>query len=156
LLMTNRLQVAIIDYSAGPNNGRIVDYVQLGGMDSSQLLNSALPENDPNSLWNTNYDSQGNLLGVYNQIHVSMDGTTISGQAPTGSGTWTTAQIPGLSSDVSPAAQQAFFRAFFAQNSYDGYGGGINNNQSAMQVPYTPMAFAVQHKTWAANDPLVH
>ena len=156
LLMTNRLQVAIIDYSAGPSNGRIVDYVQLGGMDSSQLLNSALPENDPNSLWNTNYDSQGNLLGVYNQIHVSMNGTTISGQTPTGSGTWSTAQIPGLSSDVSPQAQQAFFRAFFAQNSYDGYGGGIYNSWSAMQVPYTPMAFAVQHTTWAANDPLVY
>ncbi len=36
LLMTNRLQVAIIDYSQGINNGQIIDYVQLGGLNSSQ------------------------------------------------------------------------------------------------------------------------
>ena len=87
LLMTNRLQVAIIDYStnvsplnaSGPNVGRIVDYVQLGGMDSSQLLNSALAENDPNSFWNTNYDVQGNLFGVYNQVLMSLYGTINGG-----------------------------------------------------------------------------
>jgi hypothetical protein len=158
LLMTNRLQVAIIDYSAGPNNGRIVDYVQLGGMDSKQLLNSALPENDNNSLWNTNFYAQNNLMGVYNQIHVSTDGSTITGQSPTGSGAWTTGQIPGgPTGDTSPAAQQAFFRGFFAKGGVYQYGDQFYvNPQTAMQAPYTPMAFAIQHTTWEANDPLVH
>jgi hypothetical protein len=86
-----------------------------------------------------------------------MDGTTISGQAPTGSGTWTTAQIPGgPTGDTSSAAQQAFFRGFFTADGSYSYGGTYYNTQSAIQVPYTPMAFAVQHTTWGANDPLVH
>ncbi len=59
LMTTNRLQVAIIDYSAGLNNGRIVDYVQLGGMDSKQFLNSSLDENGTNSFWNTNGPQTG-------------------------------------------------------------------------------------------------
>jgi hypothetical protein len=166
LLMTNRLQVAIIDYSTnvsslnagGPVVGQIVDYVQLGGMDSSQLLNSILPENDINSLWDTNYDVNGNLFGVYNQIQVSKLGTTIAGQAPTGSGAWTAAQIPGgPGNDTSPAAQQAFFRGFFTKDgSYSSGGTVYTNTQSAMQTPYTPMVFGIQHTTWGANDPLVH
>jgi hypothetical protein len=166
LLMTNRLQVAIIDYSTnasalnagGPVVGQIVDYVQLDGLNSSQLLNAALPENDVNSLWNTNYDVNGNLLGVENQIQVSETGTTLTGQAPTGSGAWTTAQIPGgPTGDVSPAAQQAFFRGFFSEDGIYAYGGILyTDTQSAMQAPYTPMVFGIQHTTWAANDPLVH
>jgi hypothetical protein len=166
MLMTNRLQVAIIDYSTnvsslnagGPVVGQIVDYVQLGGMDSSQDLNSSLAENDINSLWNTNYDSQGNLLGVYNQVQVSKLGTTIAGQAPTGVGAWTTAQIPGgPANDTSVAAQQAFFRGFFAKDGSYNYNQVIyTNTQSAMQAPYTPMVFGIRHTTWEVNDPLVH
>jgi hypothetical protein len=166
LLITNRLQVAIIDYStnasplnaSGPVVGRIVDYVQLGGMDSSALLNSALPENAADSLWNTNYDVFGNLFGVQNQITISVYGTTIDGQTPTGFGAWNDAQIPGgPAGDTSPAAQRAFFRGFFAKDGGYNYGGIFYvNTQSAMQAPYTPMAFAIQHTTWGASDPLVH
>ncbi|HEX7619494.1 MAG TPA: hypothetical protein VF480_12350, partial [Verrucomicrobiae bacterium] len=157
LLMTNRLQVAIIDYSQGFNNGRIVDYVQLGGMDSSQLLNSALAENDPNSFWYTNYNAQGVLLGVYNQMLMSQYGT-VNGFTPTGPGAWDTAQIPsGPAGNTTPAAQQAFFSGFFAKDGGYDYGGKLYVNPlSAMQVPYTPMVFAIQHTTWEANDPLVH
>jgi hypothetical protein len=144
--------------AGGPVVGQIVDYVQLGGMDSSQLLNSTLAENDINSLWNTNYDSQGNLLGVYNQVQVSKLGTTIAGQAPTGSGAWTTAQIPGgPANDTSVAAQEDFFKGFFAKDgSYNHNGVIYTNTQSAMQTPYTPMVFGIRHTTWGANDPLVH
>jgi hypothetical protein len=164
LMMTNRLQVAIIDYStnvssanaSGPVVGRIVDYVQLGGMDSSQLLNSALGENDPNGFWNTNYDVQGNLLGVHNQIQMSQFGT-VNGITPAGSGAWNDTQIPGGPNVASPAAQQAFFHGFFAANGGYFYGGVFYvNTVTAMQAPYTPMAYVVQHTTWAANDPLVH
>ena len=166
LLMTNRLQVAIIDYStnvsplnvSGPSVGRIVDYVQLDGMNSSQLLNSALPENDLNSCWNTNYDALGNLLGVFNQIRVSLYGTTITGQSPTGLGSWNTGPIPGgPASDTSPMAQQSFFRGFFSPDGSYSYDGAIYfNTQSVVRAPYMPIAFAIQHTTWAANDPLVH
>jgi hypothetical protein len=166
LLMTNRLQVAIIDYSTnisslnagGPVVGQIVDYVQLDGLNSSQLLNSALAENDANSFWNTNYDVIGNLIGVENQFYVSAFGTTSTGQAPTGSGAWTTAPIPGgPTGDVSPGAQQSFFRGFFSKDGIYYYNAVIyTNTQSAMQMPYTPIVFAIQHITWGANDPLVH
>ncbi len=165
LLMTNRLQVAIIDYStnvsplnvSGPVVGRIVDYVQLDRMDSSQLLNAALPENDPNGFWNTNYNFQGNLIGVLNQILMSLYGN-VNGLTPTGSGTWTTAPIPGgPAGNVSPSAQQAFFRGFFSPTGSYAYGGNVYlNTLTAMQAPYTPIAFAIQHTTWEANDPLVH
>ena len=166
LLLTNRLQVAIIDYStnasplnaSGPLVGRIVDYVQLDGLNGSQLLNSALAENDPNSFWNTNYDVNGDLLGVYNQICISEIGTTPDGQVPTGLGAWTTAQIPGgPAGDTSPMAQQAFFRGFFASDGVYFYGGQIYyNTQTVIKAPYTPIAFAIQRTTWGANDPLVH
>jgi hypothetical protein len=166
LLMTNRLQVAIIDYStnvsalnvSGPVIGRIVDYVQLGGMDSSQLLNTNLPENAADSFWNTNYEAQGNLEGVLNQIQVSELGTTLDGQTPTGPAVWNDALIPGGPVGVtSKEAQQAFFRGFFAKDGSYNYGGQFYvNTQTSMQAPYTPMAFAIQHTTWGANDPLVH
>jgi len=165
LLMTNRLQVAIIDYStnvsplnaSGPTVGRIVDYVQLGGMDSSQLLNSALPENDLNNFWNTNYNVIGNLVGIFNQILMSKYGT-VNGVTPTGAGAWSSAQIPGgPAGNVSPPAQQAFFRGFFTIGGLYSYGGQLYvNTQTVMQAPYTPMAIAIQHTTWEANDPLVH
>jgi hypothetical protein len=166
LLMTNRLQVAIIDYStnvsalnvSGPVIGRIVDYVQLGGMDSSQLLNSTLLENAADGFWNTNYDAQRNLEGVLNQIQVSEYGTTLDGQTPTGPAVWNDALIPGGPVGVtSKEAQQAFFRGFFAKDGSYNYGGQFYvNTQTSMQAPYTPMAFAIQHTTWEANDPLVH
>jgi hypothetical protein len=164
LLMTNRLQVAIIDYStnvspanaSGPVVGRIVDYVQLGGMDSSLLLNAALGENDPNGFWNTNYDFRGCLIGVLNQILMSGYGT-VNGYTPTGAGYWNNTPIPGGPNDTSPAAQQAFFKAFFSPTGSYAYGGHVYlNAQTVMQAPYTPMAYVVQHSTWAANDPLVH
>jgi hypothetical protein len=168
MLMTNRLQVAIIDYSTnvsslnagGPVVGQIVDYVQLGGMDSSQLLNSILPENDVNSCWYTNYDSQGNLGGVWNQIQISStQNGTANGVAPTGAGAWATTAIPGgpPGGAGDPAAQRAFFNGFFAKDGSYPYGGFIyTNTQSAIQAPYTPMVFGIRHTTWEVNDPLVH
>ena len=160
LMTTNRLQAAIIDYSAGYNNGRIVDYVQLGGMDSSQDLNAALldPKNNPYHFWNTNYDSGGNLYGIIEQIQVSETGENYERQALSGSAGWTTGQIPGGPiGDTSPAAQQQFFRGFFNANGIYSYGGQFYvNSQSAMQAPYTPAVNVVQHTTWEVNDPLVH
>lgn len=165
LMMTNRLQVAIIDYStnvsplnaSSPTVGQIVDYVQLGGMDSHQLLNSSLDENGVNSFWNTNYTPQGNLIGVLNQIIMSEYGT-VNGIVPAGAGVWSTALIPGGPAyDVSPPAQQAFFRGFFAADGHYTYNAQVYyNTQSAVQAPYTPVVSAVRHTTWAANDPLVH
>jgi hypothetical protein len=169
MLMTNRLQVAIIDYStnvspanaSGPVVGRIVDYVQLGGMDSSQDLNAEIldPQNNPYHFWDSGQDANGNLLGVFNQLLVSMYGVNIYGQGPTGNAGWTTGQIPGgPTGDTTPAAQQAFFRGFFAKDGSYSYNGipGYVNSLSVMQAPYTPMVFGIQHTTWAANDPLVH
>jgi len=166
LLMTNRLQVAIIDYStnvsslngSGPTVGRIVDYVQLGGMDSSQDLTSAIQANDPYHFFDMTY-TNGFLLGVLNQILMSKYGS-VNGVTPTGAGAWTTAQIPGGptgAATADPVAQQAFFRGFFNAKGTYSYGRqNYVNSQSDMQAPYTPMAYFIQHTTWGANDPLVH
>jgi hypothetical protein len=168
LMMTNRLQVAIIDYStnvspanaSGPVVGRIVDYVQLGGMDSRQDLTSAIQTeaNDPYHFFDMTY-TNGLLLGVLNQILMSEYGS-VNGATPTGAGAWATGQIPGGPTGANatgPEAQQEFFRGFFADDGrYNSGGQFYVNTQSAMQAPYTPMAFAIQHTTWEANDPLVH
>ena len=157
LLTTNRLQVAIIDYSAGTSLGRIVDYVQLGGLDSTRDLNAEILANNPYGFWTTNYFNN-NLEGVYNQINFSEGFNTTTGVTPTGPSGWTSGQIPGgPTGDASVPAQQAFFRGFFAKDSSYSYNGTIYyNTQTNMQAPYTPFTYGVQYLTWQANDPLVH
>lgn len=155
LFSTNRLQAAIIDYSAGLNHGRVIDYVQLGGLDGVRDLNSEIKANDKDGMFNTNYDAQGIPQGVYQQIYMSEYGTLVGGGTPAGPGRWSTAQVPG---GTSQTAEQEFFRAFL--NSPDGkYDGGlyqVSPTNTNVQAPYTPTVLGVQYQTWQANDPLVH
>ncbi|HZF01894.1 MAG TPA: pilus assembly PilX N-terminal domain-containing protein [Methylomirabilota bacterium] len=155
LLTTNRLQVVIIDYSAGLKNGRIIDYVQLGGLDSSRDLNSEIqdPLNNRYHFWDTN------LYGITEQIKVSKSGTNWEGVGLIGADGWTTATIPGgpVSGAGSAQAQEAFFTGFFAVSGKYAYNGKTyTNTLLAMQAPYTPIITAVQHSSWEVNDPLVH
>ncbi|HXE42902.1 MAG TPA: hypothetical protein VN516_07740, partial [Candidatus Baltobacteraceae bacterium] len=57
MLTTNRLQFAIIDYSKSTSEGRIVDYVQLGGLDSTRDLTAEIKANDVYHFFDTNYDT---------------------------------------------------------------------------------------------------
>ncbi len=167
LLTTNRLQVAIIDYSAGINNGRIIDYVQLNGMGSPRDLNTEIADPDSYGQWSTNLN--GNIppyvpQGVINQILYSLNGGTLPSEDSDMGPNWSTASIPNfLYND--PVAQQDYFKAFFASNNtatyYDTHRTPprfdiITNFELAVQAPYTPTRLVVQRLTWQANDPLVH
>jgi len=151
------LQAVIIDYSGGFTNGRIIDYIQLDRLNNSRDLNAEIQANDVDGMWDTNYDTAENLLGVFQQIYVSKYGTKIDGSTPI-TGVWSAAQIPGgPAGDNSPMAQQAFFRGFFAPNGAYSYNGQTYyNTATSIQTPYTPITFAVQYQTWQANDPLIH
>jgi hypothetical protein len=158
LLATNHLQAAIIDYSAGADKGRIIDYIQLGGLQNVRDLNAEIQANDKDGMFNTNYDAQGNLLGVFQQIYLSAHGTFFGGGSPTGPGVWRDAPIPGGPKNYSdPVAQQAFFNAIFSRDGIYVYAGiYYSNTQTSVQAPYTPSVFGIQYQTWQANDPLVH
>jgi hypothetical protein len=165
LLMTNRLQAAIIDYSDGPNNGHVIDYVQLNGMDSANDLNSEiafLQANDGTSLWDTNPVTGSSMtVGVNNQYLISQNGNApAAGQGASGS--WVTAQIPGLPRSANtPQLESLYFYKFFSHsisNSivYNGKVYPVYYTSPNLQAPYTPTLDRVQRYTWQANDPLVH
>jgi hypothetical protein len=158
LLTTNRLQAYIIDN----NNGAILDYVQLGGMDKFANINQNIADNtisgaDTAGLWSTNGYQGGTMpFGVYEQYLVSKTGGAVPTEDNDGGG-WANTPIPGAGTDTSPAAQQAFFSAFFSPTSEAAYGGTnlVNTNLTA-QAPFTPTRVSVQRFLYTANDPLVH
>lgn len=154
LNITNRLQAYIID-----SNDCILDYVQLNGMDSSLNLNTAIADADNMGLWSTNFFNYGGNtpFGVYEQFLVSM-GNSVPIVDDDG-GFWITTSVPGDGSDISPAAQVAFFRAFFSSSdtaAEAGSGVVISNFNFSIKAPFTPMRKVVQRVVFAANDPLVH
>jgi hypothetical protein len=173
LLMTNRLQVLIL---SGSN---VLDYVQLGGMDSSLDIFEHMGEgpqsdlSDPtdDGFWDTNFPAGMNNvpIGVLNQIHISEWGGTVPGKDrdPGDGSSWASTPVTGTptvpSSDFSDqAAQQAFFKAFFSSSStavYRDKAGKtytLHNTLSKMQAPYTISRTIVSYTSWQANDPLVH
>jgi hypothetical protein len=168
LLMTNRLQVAIIDYSDDPvrlSKGHVIDYVQLNGMDATNDLNSEiayLQSADGTSLWDTNLVTGSSMtVGVNNQFLISKNGNApAAGNGA--SGAWTTAQIPGLPRSAnSPALESLYFNKFFANSTsnsivYNGSVYPVIYTSPNLQAPYTPSLNRVQRYTWQANDPLVH
>lgn len=88
LILTNNIQVFMVDVASG----RIIDYVQLSGPDSSRdLVSEILGEYDTGSpsadqgddLWDTNLDNQGFPYGYISQVGVSL-----GLYAPGASGTW--------------------------------------------------------------------
>jgi hypothetical protein len=150
LAVTNNVQVVMVDVTSG----RIIDYVQLSGPNSSRNLSAEIQsEYDKpnfqgyNGLWMTNLSNQGIPNGIVYQIGVSLGNYGFSGDFL--DTTLHENEIDG-------------FRAFYHQGlTYTGNPGessavGIANSTNAMQAPYTPTANTYQHTTWQANDPLVH
>ena len=74
LVVTNDLQVVMVDKTTG----RIIDYVQLVGPNTSLGLDTAVDANQNpgatgyNGMWVTNTTSSGEPHGVANQINVSL------------------------------------------------------------------------------------
>jgi hypothetical protein len=166
-VVTNRLQVAIIDYSDPALGGQIVDYVQLGPLTGNpRNINAEMVNAETlaglsyyNGLWSTNlFGSAPSTVpyGVVNQIHTSAYGGTIS--AADG-GRWSTVPVPGLPPNIasSQQAEQLYFKAFFSGNDTANNGViSVVNVSPSMQAPYTPVSLKVQRLSWQANDPLVH
>lgn len=158
LLLTNRLQAYILD-THDSTGSYILDYVQLGGMDSNLNINQAIADPDNQGMWSTNYFNYGGNtpFGVNEQFLVS-SGTGIPGvDNDAGVAGWSKNATPGVGL-VSAAAQIAYFQAFFAPSDTAPYGtsGTISNFDLSIQAPYTPFRLAVQRFVYQANDPLVH
>jgi hypothetical protein len=158
LLTTNRLQVAIIDYSLGPN-GRIIDYVQLNGMDRSRDLNAEIADPYDYDMWGTNLSANGTPMGVVNQVQYSRYGGSLPSE-DSGEGNW--ASVPGFNPST-PNAEQFYFNHFFGHNLTVTYVDPITSRSynatytaTNFQAPWTPTRTKVQRLTWQANDPLVH
>ena len=160
LLTTNRLQAAIIDYSAGPDQGRIIDYVQLNGLDGSRDLNAEIADRDEYGLWSTNL-TNGLTMGVINQINYSRFGVPVlPAEDSDDGGYWSTTPIPGLPF-TTPAAEMSYFNHFFGKTLTTPIilGGQIYiaiYTTTNLQAPYMPVRTRVQRLTWQVNDPLVH
>ena len=165
LVASNHLQAFMVDRDPS-QIPHIIDYVQLGSMNSSLDVNGAIADVDENGLWSTNYyGNSGNTPdGVVQQINTGLTGGSVptedqdnGGQGP--GGAWNQGTIPGLSQaqSQSPQAQQAFFSAFFSSGDTASYPGGtVTNWDYSMQAPFTPMREVVQRYVYQANDPLVH
>ena len=147
LLMTNRLQVFMLDGSSTPYH--IIDYAQFAGPNSSRNLNAEFQTNVQASgyayLWSTNVDVNGVPWGIDSQIGVS-DGSV--------------AWDPTYWSDAEAKDEIDGFASFMGLTMpYP-----INNNGVVQsyatnyiaQVPYSPTVTASEYISWQANDPLVH
>jgi hypothetical protein len=150
LNITNRIRCMIID--EGVAGGRVIDYVQLNGLNSYRDLAAEIYSRDPSftNFWITNLVSSifGLMpLGLNNQIMISM------GQPDLGDVFWLDNMI---SAPIGPTREWAIddFRTFLGlQPIWNPY---LQNTQLVIQVPFTPTSKTFQVLTWQANDPLVH
>ncbi|HEV2327745.1 MAG TPA: pilus assembly PilX N-terminal domain-containing protein [Verrucomicrobiae bacterium] len=170
MLTTNRLQAYMLD-TQNPNAPYILDYVQLGGngMNSSLDVNQAIADpnanlpggnNQTGGMWSTNlYSDSETPFGVIDQYLVSLGDTfpsTVDADETSGTGQigWSQIPVPGVGT-ATPAAQTAYFQAFFSGQDKDN-SGLVTNLDLSMQAPFTPMRAAVQRYVYQINDPLVH
>ena len=169
LLVTNRLQVVMLESNAVDGAYHVIDYVQLIGPENSVDLTAAIT-----NLYDTYYDRNNNYQptqntgyndmwdpitnravpripkGIINQIEVSAQFLPII-YSPYWNGS-------GLA-PVDVTNQTAAFGAFL------GYGSGVSGDSSyiaaggtalCLQAPYTPTALVACITKWEVNDPLVH
>jgi hypothetical protein len=158
LLMTNRLQVVILD------GDQVIDYVQFAGPESSRNLNAEIADYDPSNpnvgLWNTNFFGPGIIPdGVINQILYALNPQqNIIYLTANDVGTWQPPQGGGT-----VGQEIASLNAFFNPN-HVGWGTDPNTGNTyfatnlnlSIQVPFTPARITYQYNSWQANDPLVH
>jgi hypothetical protein len=155
LAVTNDLRVIMVDTTVVPN--RVIDYVELSGPNTIRDLTSEiLAEYDTgtygNDLWDTNFSAQGVVIGMVNQVDVSL-GLYPAGA---GSGAWGTTDLI-LQQDEMDGIR-AFFHLppLYPGNPGESQAVALAQATNNIQVPYTPTAAVVQHISWQANDPLVH
>jgi hypothetical protein len=154
--LTNLIQAFMVDTASG----RIIDYVQLGGPNSTRDLSIEILTNYDSpggigydDLWDTNPPSgqpNGVPAGVANQIGVSLGNFGLTSAKPVGS--W----LPGGTAESEIDGFRVFFIGPNAAKYFPSSLYGLDATTNSHQVPFTPTATVVQQITWQANDPLVH
>ena len=156
LLVTNNIQAVMVDVASG----RIIDYLQLSGPDSSRDLSTEiLQEYDTGSpsgdqgddLWDTTRNNQGVPYGYANQVVVSLGLYT-----PGASGTWDQTNPTLLQNEIDGFRAFYHLALLYPNSPGESQAVALAQATNALQAPYTPTATAFQHVTWQANDPLVH
>ncbi|MGD0253057.1 MAG: hypothetical protein ABSC01_10225, partial [Verrucomicrobiota bacterium] len=151
LIMTNNLQVAMVDHTTG----RLIDYVQLSGPNSIRDLTDEILSYDTNGFWDPTLDAKGFPAGVSRQLTDSEQYIPgLWGNPAPGSPAWTQVydSLNGL---------VIFLNGPGMMLSPPGYvinptvmGKALTTN--ATEVAYEPPALVVQDIDWQVNDPLVH
>jgi len=137
LIMTNNIQVVLIDTASG----RAIDYVQLRGPTGVRDLTGEILNSANSSMWLTNLISNSKVTdmpsGVYNQI--------------VGAEAWPNPYGTGHDPDI------AGLRNFYHDPQIQGYSHQVfGSTNLQIGVWFTAPALTVQRITWQANDPLVH
>jgi hypothetical protein len=133
----------IID--GGPG-GRVIDYVQLSGLDTVRDLSADAATDDRFGMFITNIVTFGTLTmpeGVMNQIRMALGSLP---PRPPDQATWANYGGTGNVNDEIQKFQD------YVYGSHQGNPAAL----PAAQVPFTPTARQYQTLLWQANDPLVH
>jgi hypothetical protein len=151
LTTTNDLQLYMYEQASG----HLIDYVQLGGPQTSVNLTEAIETNNPEAVgYGSNMWSQvfnrGVPYGILNQIVASENSIT----ANNGTAYWANTaanqeQVDGFASFMGVAEPYATLN-----QSTPGIEAFTTNY--VVQAPYTPTATISMYTSWQANDPLVH
>jgi len=151
LSVTNRLRVVLLDRPTG----RVIDYVQLSGLDEIRDLTGEASRSDGTpgwgSLWDTNRVGARTVndptRGIIYQIEVSL------GNYNAGDVDWSNFGFNQPSGPIKHLEIDTF-RALFGLSPL--FGHRVANTNLNQQVPFTPSRKISRYHTWQANDPLVH
>jgi hypothetical protein len=151
LNVTNHLRCIIFD---GGLPGRVIDYVQLDGLNTYRGLTGEIRTPDGatglNGLWSTNLTSFGGHPmpdGNANQLNIALGNYSSSDSA------WQNNMLNAPFGSARLAAIDLF--RVFMRLSPIYYPYTVNTNLE-MLVPFSPTAKRYQSLFWQANDPLVH
>lgn len=157
LYVTNNIRCFISDGGAPPA-GRIIDYVQLGGMSASRPLTAELQgeynlnKNALGGIWNTNVVRYlGAMLpyGLGQQLDISQGNIP----AANSDSVWANNMISAPQANTRLQAID-FFRVFMGDSPI--YFPNTVVTDLVAQAPFTPTGKFYQQLSWQANDPLVH
>lgn len=158
LSVSNRIRFILIDTASG----RVVDYIQLSGLDGVRDLSSELTDSTATFVdgitgllrsetifWQTNRAGGNSLfnppMGVINQIQAALGNIDVP--------SWNSFGI-GQASGTVKLKEIDSFRVFCGLTPL--YFAGTANTNLTMTVPFTPTRKTSQYLSWQANDPFVH
>ena len=167
LLISNRLQVVMLESNSVDTQIHVIDYVQLIGPEKAVDLTAAIT-----NLYDTYYDRNNFFQKTVNNGYNDMWDPIVNNGTPLGM-----ANQIGVSAQLDPIIltpywsqmnpsdvtnQTAAFRAFLGYGALPGLPPGtaqyisVGTNALTLQAPYTPTALISSLTLWEVNDPLVH